>query len=124
VKRMMKLFQYILPALLILTPPAAAAGFIEGLEDVPVMEGLHQLPNDALSFGNEESRLVEATLVGEKTKFASVEKFYQETLPQMGWSFQGRKKSSLIFYRDRESLEIARISSHPLTIRLTVKSKN
>ena len=41
---MMKLFQYILPALLILTPPAAAAGFIEGLEDVPVMEGLHQLP--------------------------------------------------------------------------------
>lgn len=121
---MMKLFQYILSALLILTPPAAAAGFIEGLEDVPVMEGLHQLPNDALSFGNEESRLVEATLVGEKTKFASVEKFYQETLPQMGWSFQGRKKSSLIFYRDRESLEITRISSHPLTIRITVKSKN
>lgn len=51
----MKLFQYILPALLILTPPAAATGFIEGLEDVPVMEGLHQLPNDALSFGNEEA---------------------------------------------------------------------
>ena len=123
VKKMMKLLQYISVFLALTSAPAAAA-FIEGLEDIPVMEGLHQLPSDALSFGNEESRLVEATLVGEGIKFASIEKFYQETLPQMGWSFRGRKKNSLTFYRDRESLEISRTSSHPLTIRITVKSKN
>lgn len=102
----------------------SADGFIDGLEDVPVMEGLSQLPNDAISFGNEESRLVEAILVSDNLKFAKVEKFYKDTLPQMGWSFQGKENNSLMFYRDRESLEITKTESNPLKIRITVKSKN
>ena len=102
----------------------AAEGFVDGLEDVPVMEGLSQLPNDAISFGNEESRLVEAILVGEHSNFGKVEKFYKDTLPQMGWSFQGKKNNNLLFYRDRESLEIIKEESNPLKIRITVKSKN
>ena len=121
---MRKLFSYIF-FLLILNPIVAnSASFIEGLEDVPLMQGLEQQHSDAISFGNEESRLIESTLIGKKVKFASVEKFYQDTLPQMGWKIQGRKKNTLTFYRDRETLEITRIASHPLTIRITVKSKN
>lgn len=125
--KMMKLMRYLILVLVGLTfntSAMAAAGFIDGLEDVPVMEGLSQLPNDAISFGNEESRLVEAILVGEQTSFAKVEKFYKDTLPQMGWSFQSKKNNSLLFYRDRESLEIIKEESNPLKIRITVKSKN
>ena len=125
--KMMKYALYLILVLVGLTfnqKAMAAAGFIDGLEDVPVMEGLSQLPNDAISFGNEESRLVEAILVGENSSFAKVEKFYKDTLPQMGWSFQGKKSSSLIFYRDRESREITQTQANPLKIRITVKSKN
>lgn len=121
---MKKIFKYILFTLTLFPIYAHGADFINGLEDIPIMAGLEQQHSDAIAFGNEESRLVEAILIGNKIKFASVEKFYQDTLPQMGWSFQGRKKNTLIFYRDRESLEISRQERNPLTIRITVKSKN
>ena len=37
-----------------------AADFVEGMEDVPLMSGLAQITQDDISFGNEETRLVEA----------------------------------------------------------------
>lgn len=103
---------------------ARAVSFIEGLEDVPVMEGLKQLPHDNISFGNEESRLVEVILTGNKISFGKVQRFYIDTLPQMGWSFEGKSGGSLLFYRDRESLKIIKESVQPLTIRITVTSRN
>lgn len=103
---------------------ARAVSFIEGLEDVPVMEGLKQLPHDNISFGNEESRLVEAILTGNKISFGKVQRFYIDTLPQMGWSFEGKSGGILLFYRDRESLKIIKESVQPLTIRITVTSRN
>lgn len=41
--------KYVLSALMILmiNAQARAASFIEGLEDVPVMEGMKQVPSDA-----------------------------------------------------------------------------
>lgn len=101
----------------------AWAAFIEGLEDVPVMEGLSQLPNDSISFGNEESRLVEAILTSESANFRKVQQFYQTTLPQMGWIYQGKRGNTLVFEREGEVIEITRESAKPLKVRLTVKSK-
>ena len=123
---MLKLLKYLLSVSIFwfFATSASAIEFIEGLEDIPIANGLKQQPLDDISFGNEESRFVEAILSGQKVRFASVEKFYQDTLPQMGWHFQGRKKNSLYFYRDREILEITRENIQPLTIRITVKSKN
>lgn len=101
----------------------AAAAFIEGLEDVPVMEGMKQLPHDNISFGNEESRLVEALLTGNKAGYKKVQKFYISTLPQMGWTFQGNRGETLIFEREGEVLEISKEAEKPLLVRVTVKSK-
>lgn len=101
-----------------------AATFINGLEDVPVMEGLSQIPNDSITFGNEESRLVEAILTSDKLKFAQVEKFYKETLPQMGWKCQKETNRLITFYREGEVLEMVRESVSPLKIRITVKSRS
>lgn len=61
---------------------ASAANFIDGLEDVPMPANMQQMPNDNLSFGNEESRLVEAYLSSSKIGFKNVEKFYMDTLPR------------------------------------------
>lgn len=101
----------------------AHAAFIEGLEDVPVMEGLTQLPNDAISFGNEESRLVEAILESNTLSFKKVQEFYKSTLPQMGWIYQGKRESTLVFEREGEVIEISEESAKPLKVRVTVKSK-
>lgn len=101
-----------------------AAPFIEGLEDVPLPKGMKQMPSDDVSFGNEESRLVEAYLTSSKVGFKLVEKFYMDVLPQMGWSFQGKKGDVLSFYRDGEKLDIAKEKTNPLIVRITVKSQN
>lgn len=105
------------------TIPAKAA-FIEGLEDLPLATGLTQITQDNISFGNEESRLVEASFKAHKTSFAKIEKFYIETLPQLGWIFQGkRNKNTLSFVREGETLDIVQEQKSPLIIRITVKNK-
>lgn len=103
---------------------ASAANFIDGLEDVPMPANMQQMPNDNLSFGNEESRLVEAYLNSSKIGFKNVEKFYMDTLPQLGWKFEGKRGEILSFSRDGESLDIAKEGSNPLVVRITVKSQN
>ena len=91
--------------------PVKAASFLEGYEDIPVMRGLRQ------------TRLVEAMLTGSKVGFKSVKKFYVDTLPQLGWTYQGQRGNSLLFYRDGEALEIVKESAKPLNVRFTIKNQ-
>lgn len=98
--------------------------FIDGLEDVPLMDGLKQKNAETFSFGNEESRLIEVYLTSPKAGFKRIEKFYRESLPQLGWNYQGTDDNSVIFYRDGESLSIHKESINPLTIRITVKNRS
>lgn len=101
----------------------ANAAFVEGLEDIPLPEGLSQVENGNLSFGNEEIRLIEAYLTSPELMFKQVANFYEETLPQMGWQIKRQRKGKILFEREGETLEISKESSNPLIVRLTVKSK-
>ena len=102
-----------------------AEKFIEGMEDIPLMTGLKQIVNSNISFGNEESRFLEVYLEGgEKIDFQAIEKFYLNTMPQLGWKFNGKQKQTLSFYRDGELMEIAREKSSPLLVRITLRSEN
>lgn len=117
-KFILSLFILLLPML-----PADAAKFVEGMEDVPLMDGLSQITQDDISFGNEETRLLEAYVTSRRLKFAAVSQFYRESLPQLGWIYQGNRGNSLLFDRDGETLEIIKESANPLVVRITVKSK-
>ena len=101
-----------------------AATFVDGLEDIPLMKEMTQVQKDTISFGNEESRFVEAYLTSTKIGFKSVEHFYINTLPQLGWTYQGKRgDNTLIFYRDSEMMEIVKEVAQPLEVRITVKNK-
>lgn len=101
-----------------------SAQFIDGLEDVPLMDGLkQQIDSENVAFGNEESRFIETYLLSSTISFKEVEKFYIDTLPQLGWRFGGKKNNALSFYRDGEVLEIVKEKINPLLIRITLKSK-
>ena len=101
----------------------AASRFIEGMDDMPLADGLTQITQDDISFGNEETRLVEAYLSGKNAKFAQISDFYRESLPQFGWIYQGNRGNDLLFYREGETLDIVRESINPLIIRFTLKTK-
>ena len=109
--------------LLFFAAPVQAVSFLDGYEDIPIMKGLRQVPSDTISFGNEETRRIEAVLTSSKVGFKSVKKFYVDTLPQLGWIYQGQRGNSLIFYRDGEALEIVKESAKPLNIRFTIKNQ-
>ena len=110
-------------ALFVFSESSRAANFVEGMDDVPLYDGLQQITQDDISFGNEETRLLEAYLTAKKMKFAKVAAFYRESLPQLGWIYQGNRGNDLVFYREGETLELVRESVSPLIVRITVKTK-
>jgi len=97
--------------------------FIDGLEDIPLMPGLEQNLDKTISFGNEEARFIEVYLTSSKVGFKKVEVFYKESLPQLGWVYQGTDNNVIIFYRDGESLTFQKESDKPLKIRITIKNR-
>ncbi len=103
--------------------PAYAGKFVDGMEDIPLMDNLSQITQDDISFGNEETRLIEAYFTSKKLKFQQVTDFYKASLPQLGWIYQGNRGINPLFYRDGETLEIIRESAKPLIVRITVKTK-
>lgn len=109
----------------------AQADFIEGMDDVPLPEEMSQLTQDDISFGNEETRLLEAYLTPKRIDkknnsrklFATISHFYKESLPQLGWIYQGNRGNDLLFYREGETLEVVKENNSPLLVRITVKTK-
>ena len=122
---------FIFATVLLLCHSANATQFIDGMEDVPLPDGMAQITQDDFSFGNEETRLLEAYLTESQTSksksaklhFTKIGEFYQESLPQLGWIYQGNRGNDLLFYRDGETLEVVRESVSPLIVRITVKTK-
>jgi len=111
-------------------PIDAPADFIEGMDDVPLPDDMSQITQDDISFGNEETRLLEAYLTPKriqktsvKKQFAKIGEFYKESLPQLGWIYQGNRGNDLLFYREGETLEVVKENNSPLLVRITVKTK-
>lgn len=123
---MKKLFYFIILLIdLFLSGPAVATDFIDGFEDVPLMQGLKQQENQNFSFGNEESGYTEALLYPvKKMSFEDVGLFYIDVLPKFGWLLLSQKTDYISFIRDNDILEISRQRVHPLKISVSIKSKN
>ena len=104
---------------------AFAKNFVSGFEDIPLMEGLKQIESDDIAFGNEETRYLEAQLVAVRNKnFADIQKFYRETLPQLGWTEQAGSATFLQFSRENDILEINQVETTPLKISISLKNKS
>ena len=120
----MKIFNIICITLLLLSSPALGGEFIEGMDDIPLPEGVKQIHSANISFGNDESRFDEAYISSQKIKFSKINDFYQNTLPQFGWKIKKKKETSLHFERDMEVLDIVLEKNRPLLVRVTLKSKD
>ena len=101
----------------------ALSSFIEGMEDVPIPDKMMQIQADNFSFGNEETRLVEAYLQSNFGKFSFVAGFYESTLPQLGWERTQSDSESLTFIRNNEELNITLTSKMPLIVRVTLTGR-
>src|SRR5262245_2205257 len=113
----------LLPRILLIAAIASASGafasmtvagdvFLSRLEDMPLAPGLSEDAAAGLSFDSASGRIVEAYARGNLTE-DQVLHFYQETLPQLGWTAENARQ-----YRrggERLRLELTR-SGQALTV--------
>lgn len=80
---------------------AAGDGYVEGLEDVPLMPGLESIADAGMVFDNPSGRIVEAYAEG-RVERSEVLAFYAATLPQLGWRAEGEA----VYRREGEVLRL------------------
>ncbi|MBI1209331.1 MAG: hypothetical protein GC191_18860 [Azospirillum sp.] len=80
---------------------AAGDGFVAGIEDLPLMPGLHPVAEESFVFTKAVGRIVHAVARGTVSTEA-VARFYAESAPQLGWRSLGNHR----FTRDGEVLRL------------------
>ena len=87
------------------------AGFLSNLDDIPLMQGLIERKDLAISFDKAEGRIVEAQAEG-RLAVEAVTKFYAATLPQLGWLAQGNNR----FMREGEELRLSMTRANQILV--------
>jgi hypothetical protein len=104
---------------LVLAGPLAAQRFVEGVEDLPLMQGLEPVPDSGLSFDAPEGRIVVAYARG-RLSAEAVMAFYAATLPQLGW----QRLADRSYGREAERLSLDLSNDDAgLTVRFTLAPK-
>ena len=80
--------------------------FFETLYDIPVMEGIEEIPEMALSFDKVGGRIAEAGAIASELTESEIITFYKASLEQMGWMAHTFNQSPYIFTREGEKLSI------------------
>ena len=105
---------------LIATMASSDERFIAGLEDLPLMAGLHEAHDVTIVFDKPDGRIVEATALGAVT-VGEVQRFYLTTLPELGWVTVG----NLRFVREGESLVLTLTEGDKgVRVRYSIAPKN
>ena len=82
----------------------AASDFVPGINGLPLIPGFAVIPQTQVVFNTPAGRIVEVSLSGELSP-SKVLSFYQETLPQLGWSPVSKYK----FIREGEILKLVMV---------------
>jgi hypothetical protein len=111
-----RLLSLLLAGFLVTAIPAwAGHGFLNEIEDLPLPQGLTEATGGML-FDTADGRIVEALATGDIDP-PQVRRFYDETLPELGW----RALGGLSFRRDKEILRIAiEEKHHPVVVRFSL----
>lgn len=81
---------------------AGEAAFFQNLNDIPLMPGLYEIPQDGVVFDKAEGRIIEAKAAAEGLQATDIQSFYARTLPQLGW----KKATHNSYIRQKELLKI------------------
>ena len=76
--------------------------FLQTLNDIPLMPDLYELTDHAVLFDKAQGRIARSEAITKKHSALEIYKFYNQTLPQMGWTMT--KKGH--FTRENEVLQI------------------
>ena len=102
---MLRLLLFLTLSTIIVVPVAATAQqatrFLSVMEDMPLMPGLEEAKDAAVTFDGPTGRIIEAFVAG-SIQADVVRAFYAATLPQLGWARQTNGE----YRRDGEILRL------------------
>ncbi len=93
--------------------------FFHALNDVPVMPGLRELPDESINFDKPEGRIITATAISDRISPEKIRQFYEQTLPQLGWArgamgaFIREKEQLKLIIEVKQGVSIARFTVEP-----------
>ncbi len=101
---LMKKFLFICICLAFISSPLAAneSQYSQVIDDLPLMQGMVENKEKSVVFEKPQGRIVEAFAII-KAKKSTIETFYKQSLPALGWKHHKR----LIFSREGEQLTIS-----------------
>lgn len=108
-------------------PASAADRFVEGIDDLPLMDGLNMVPAANLAFDTGAGRIVVAfadEVRAGAVGFDRVVDFYAATLPQLGWDFFGRTGAVARWTREGEELVVEAVAGgNELVVRFSLSPR-
>ena len=118
------LFALLLSASGLLTSAAVAEGYLDMVEDMPLMDGLVETGEGGVAFDKPAGRIIRSTATGDLAP-SDIRSFYENALPPLGWKLTGSDVSgnALTFERDGERLEIevAPLSGQQTEVRFSIE---
>ncbi|MGV8997513.1 MAG: hypothetical protein ACOH12_11255 [Parvibaculaceae bacterium] len=82
--------------------------YLDAVEDMPLMNGLHETGEGGMVFDKPNGRIVRTIAEG-RVGLIAARRFYENTLPQLGWVRHKKLEligDLLVFDRESERLEI------------------
>lgn len=101
-----KLVTSLIVTLVMVGAVRAADVFLSVIDDLPVMNGMTEVEDAAVSFETANGRIAEAVIVG-AVSVEDVRAFYDAVLPQFGW----QRQSDGSFVREGERLRLEIMAS-------------
>lgn len=89
--------------------------YLDGIDDVPVMQGLAEDQDAGVVFDKPDGRIVEAVAAG-KVTLTAVADFYKKTLPELGWTLAESHDADFSFRRDDERLTLSLSTDDGMTV--------
>lgn len=96
---------------------------MSGFEDLPLMDGLKQSEDAAVSFDTPSGRIIEAYAQSDEIGKQKIAEFYNKTLPQLGWRRVSDKKAFLSYVREGEVLTISVEDGTPAAVRFELMTR-
>lgn len=98
---------------------------MSGFEDLPLMDGLKQAEDTAVSFDAPSGRIIEAYAQSGETGKRKIADFYKKTLPQLGWKRLSASKSvsPVSYAREGEVLTISIDDGTPASVRFELMTR-
>jgi len=91
--------------------PMLTQKYVPGTEDLPIYTGFRPVGAKNIAYDSQSGRIVDASYTSSDADMVQVQKFYKDTLVQLGW----KKNKPHLYTREGERLKISITSKNGIT---------